>query len=397
MSLRKILRPVLVTFCVAVLFAVMPGYRNERVFAKTTVAELNSKINSLKDELEKATEARKKAESNYNSVKDDYEDFKARKVAIDEEISTITSETELLKELVAGYAQQKSVIDARIAETQKKLDERLEVLRERLRLSYEDGGSNYLTILFSSDGLYDFLTSADRLAVLVERDNDLIAECEAISTELEQQKAELNRVVAEAEVRSAELKDSMVLLQQKQDEVVKMLDELQADKDAADKALLEAEAEEAAFRKELEKRLEDLSKLQSSEYSGGDFVWPLPSKYTKISSKFGNRIHPVLGTPQFHQGIDIPAPKNTEIYCVANGTVIETGNDYGNGIYVIVDHGGGMSTMYAHLAKLIVKKGDILEKGEVLGHVGLTGYTTGYHLHLSVYKNGKPVNPELYF
>lgn len=82
---------------------------------------------------------------------------------------------------------------------------------------------------------------------------------------------------------------------------------------------------------------------------------------------------------------------------MAKGTVIETGNDYGNGKYVIVDHGGGISTMYAHLNKMTVKKGDVLAKGEVLGYVGMTGYATGYHLHLSVYKDGKAVNPETYF
>lgn len=285
----------------------------------------------------------------------------------------------------------------KVSETQKKLDDRLEVLKERLRLSYEDGSSNYLTILFSSNGLNDFLTSADRLSVLVERDNDLINECEKISAELEEQKKELDRVVAEADTKSSELRESMILLQQKQDEVVRMMDEIQADRDAANKALLQAEKEEAAFRKELEKRLAELAELQKNEYSGGAFLWPLPSKYNKISSKFGNRIHPVLGTPQFHKGIDIPAPKNTEIYCVAKGTVIETGNDYGNGKYVIVDHGGGISTMYAHLNKMTVKKGDVLAKGEVLGYVGMTGYATGYHLHLSVYKDGKAVNPVTYF
>lgn len=397
MSFRKILKPTLVLLCAAMFFALLPGYRSEPAFAKTTVADMNAKINSLKDELAKAAAARKKAANNYNSVKDDYEDIKKRKTAIDEEIDAINSETEVLKQLVAGYALQKADIDLKISETQKKLDDRLAVLKERLRLSYEDGSSNYLTILFSSNGLYDFLTSADRLSVLVERDNNLINECEKISVELEEQKKELDRVVAEADTKSSELRESMILLQQKQDEVVRMMDEIQADRDAANKALLQAEKEEAAFRKELEKRLAELAELQKNEYSGGAFLWPLPSKYNKISSKFGNRIHPVLGTPQFHKGIDIPAPKNTEIYCVAKGTVIETGNDYGNGKYVIVDHGGGISTMYAHLNKMTVKKGDVLAKGEVLGYVGMTGYATGYHLHLSVYKDGKAVNPVTYF
>lgn len=394
---KALIRFMSITLAAFSLFFGISVYESETAGAKTTIGEIDAKISALEDELKKASEARQSAEKAYQSVKDQYDNIKERKTAIDSEIDAIYNESEILRVLIAGYSDQKAALDEKINKTQQKLDERLDILRERLRVSYEDGNSNYFVILFNSEGLYDFLTSADRLSVLIEHDNELIKECESICQELQTQKNALSDITLSAENKSAELKSSLLLLQEKQNEVLEMMQTLEADTEAAKNALLEAEKEEDAFQEELQERLEERSELNNGSYTGGDFVWPLPAKYKKISSKFGNRIHPVLGTPQFHRGIDIPAPNKTEIYCVSKGTVIETGNDYGNGKYVIVDHGGGISTMYAHLSRIDVKKGDILDQGEVLGLVGMTGYATGYHLHLSVYENGKAVDPQSYY
>lgn len=393
-AIRRVLCMMLASFTI---FAVISAAESGRAEAKTTIGELNAKINALKDELDNASEQRESAEDAYESVKDQYENIKKRKTAIDDEIDAIRNESEILRSIVTSYAEQKAILNREIEVTQKKLEERLDILRDKLRVNFEDGNSNIFVLLFSSDGLYDFLTAADRLSALIEHDREMIRECEEICRQLEEQKSTLAAVTLEAEQRSAELKDSLTQLQNKQDEVLAMMKEIEADSEAAKKAYLEAKAEEDAFRRELEKRLEERDKLNNNSYAGGDFIWPLPAKYKKIFSYFGNRIHPVLGTPQFHQGIDIPAPNGTDIYSVNKGTVIETGDDYGNGKYVIVDHGGGITTMYAHLSRINVKKGDILEQGEVLGLVGMTGYATGYHLHLSVYRNGKAVDPESFY
>ena len=379
--------------CFFMLFSTLEA---QLITAKTTLGEIDSQIRSLEDELEKAAEAREKASEAYENVKEEYENIRKRKEAIDTEIDAIDKEAETLRALVIGYHEQTAILNKKIAKMESELEGRLSILRERLRLNYEDGQADYFTLLFSSDGLYDFLTSADRLSYLIEHDQKLIEECEDACQQLEAEQERLDGILLSSEEKSEELRISLRLLQDKQDEVLKMMTDLEADTNAAQKALLEAEAEEDAFRKKLEQRLAERAEITGSAYVGGDFIWPLPAKYKKVSSSFGNRIHPVTGKPQFHQGIDIPAPNGTEIYCVNRGTVIETGNDYANGKYVIVDHGGGISTMYAHLSKIQVKTGDILAQGEVLGLVGMTGYATGYHLHISVYENGKAVDPLTY-
>ena len=397
-SLKNIsLKFVTIIISATLIFLGIPKIEYKKFSAKTTIGEIDAIINSLKDDLKDATSDRKDAEQSYNEAKEKYESFKENKIAIDNEIDAIYQEAEVLKSLVAAYSEMTVILDERIAENEIKLEKQLAVLRERLRTNFEDGGSNYISLLFGSDKLFDFLASAETLSIIIEKDTELIKECENMAAELNKQKEELKNIKISAEDKSSELMSTLISLEERQDELGKILEDLEADTDKALTAYLEAKKEEDAFLEKLEEQLAEKEELENSTYPGGDFAWPLPSKYKRISSKFGNRIHPVLGTPQFHKGIDIPAPLNTEIYSVNRGTVTETGNNYANGKYVIVDHGGGITTMYAHLNTIKVKKGDILAKGEVLGLVGRTGYATGYHLHMSVYVNGKAVDPEDYY
>ncbi len=383
--------------CCAVLVSMLfSSFEVMQLSAKTTVGELNAKIEQLEDELKAAEEARKKAEKKYQSVKDDYEDMQARKEAIDAEADAIEREAEALRSVELGYAEQEAVLNRRIAAMEQELDELMATVKDRLRLSYEDSRADILTLLLTSEGLYEFLTAAERLSVLAEQEKAMIRQCEAAASSLRTEKEALAETVASANETEERLRDTLTQLDTKQAEITKMLADLEKDAEAYYKALEQAEKAEKEYQKQLKDKLEQLAQIGSPEYNGGKFVWPLPAKYTKISSPFGNRIHPVTGKPQFHEGIDIPAPPKTEIYCVADGTVIETGTHYANGKYVLVDHGGGIVTSYAHLHRIGVKKGDVLEQGEVLGLVGRTGWTTGYHLDFTVYVKGEAVDPMTY-
>jgi len=385
---------ILAGFCCAVLVSMLfSSVETARLSAKTTVGELNTKIEKLEDELKAAEEARKKAEKQYQSVKDDYEDMQARKEAIDAEADAIEREAEALRLVVLGYAWQEEVLNRRIATMELELDGLLATIKDRLRLSYEDGRADFLTLLLTSQGLYEFLTATERLSVLAEQDKDMIRQCEAAANALRTEKEALAETVANANETATRLHDTLTQLDAKQSEIVNMMAALEKDVDAYLKALEQAEKAEDEYRKQLKDKLEQLAQIGSPEYNGGAFIWPLPAKYKKISSAFGNRTHPVTGKPQFHEGIDIPAPNKTEIYCVADGVVVETGNHYANGKYVLVDHGGGVVTSYAHLHTIGVKKGEILKQGEVLGLVGRTGWTTGNHLDFSLYIKGKAVDP----
>ena len=130
-------------------------------------------------------------------------------------------------------------------------------------------------------------------------------------------------------------------------------------------------------------------------------MWPLPSGYNKLSSLYGNRKHPVTGKAGKHSGIDIPAPSGTSIYAAKSGVVITSekgsGSYWSYGNYVLIAHSDGTSTLYAHMSKRAVSKGDTVKQGQTIGYVGITGRTTGYHLHFEVRKNGNRVDPVNYF
>ena len=132
----------------------------------------------------------------------------------------------------------------------------------------------------------------------------------------------------------------------------------------------------------------------NTKYTGGTMAWPLPGYYS-VTSPFGNRLHPVLKVYKMHTGIDIAGSgcNGKNITAAADGTVITAGWISGYGNTVVVDHGGGITTLYAHAQKILVKKGDKVKRGDPLSLVGMTGYATGPHLHFEVRENGKYVNP----
>ena len=127
-------------------------------------------------------------------------------------------------------------------------------------------------------------------------------------------------------------------------------------------------------------------------YDGGVFAFPLES-YTRVSSDYGYRIHPILNVQQFHNGVDFAAPKGTKIYAAYDGEVVAATYSSTMGNYVMIDHGSGLFTIYMHASKLYVSKGDIVIKGDHIAAVGTTGRSTGNHLHFTVRKNGAYESP----
>lgn len=127
----------------------------------------------------------------------------------------------------------------------------------------------------------------------------------------------------------------------------------------------------------------------------GKYVWPCP-RYSRLSSGYGNRVHPISGDVKFHDGIDLAAASGTPIIAFGSGTVTKSGWNGGYGNYISIDHGGGLMSFYGHCSALHVKKGEVVKAGQKIAAVGTTGSSTGNHLHFGVHKNGSPANPQNY-
>ena len=160
--------------------------------------------------------------------------------------------------------------------------------------------------------------------------------------------------------------------------------------------LEDLEAESKALNSEIQRlQAEQAAKNGTSTKAPGAYVWPCPSSRT-ITSNYGYRVHPVTGAKKLHSGMDIGASYGAAVVAAASGTVIMSKYYGGYGNCIIIDHGGGVSTLYGHMSSLVAKTGQTVSAGETIGKVGSTGVSTGNHLHFEVRINGSTVNPANY-
>jgi murein DD-endopeptidase MepM/ murein hydrolase activator NlpD len=207
---------------------------------------------------------------------------------------------------------------------------------------------------------------------------------------LEATEAELEASKTELDERKAELDTQITAAQQ-------LVAEITAEESEYTAAKAELEAQEEAVTKQINQLLAQLAAQNTTVVSESGYLWPLPG-YTSISSYFGYRTHPVTGqVNSFHGGIDIPAPKNTKILASRSGQVIISAYNSSYGNYVVLNHGNNQVTLYAHMNSRAVSVGDTVKQGQVIGYVGTTGSSTGYHLHFEVRINGTQVNPLQFF
>ena len=144
----------------------------------------------------------------------------------------------------------------------------------------------------------------------------------------------------------------------------------------------------------IETEIRSLAKIINfgEDYSGGPMQWPIPGHYT-ITSNYGMRVHPITGVYKLHTGVDISASMGTEFTAIANGVVVKAEYNSAYGNMVIIDHGGGVQTLYAHGSEIVANIGQVVNAGDVVLKVGSTGYSTGPHAHFEVRVNGNPMNP----
>ena len=276
---------------------------------------------------------------------------------------------------------------------QEEYDAQKEILDDRLVAMYKMGKVEYIDVLLNSDSLSAFLSNYYLISKIVKADSDLLDEVKekrdsilALEETLKSYQSELDYNIDEATKTKVALTNMKVL----KDNKVATLN----------KEDLEYHNQIEEYRNQiaaLEARIKLLVAANASgtPYVGGDFVWPVPG-YNKITSKFGMRTHPITGVYKLHTGTDIGAPTGADFVASNKGIVIaaEYNTAYGN--YVMIDHGGGIQTLYAHGSQIVVSVGQEVSAGEVVLKVGSTGYATGPHAHFEVRINGTPVEPLTY-
>ena len=393
-SFTKVLALLLVCAAVGV------NVPSAEVSAATTKYNNDPKVQSLQDQMSKLNADIKKAQSNIASASRSVANALEYKAQLDQELTLMVQKIDLQNELIAALSDSIAKKEVEIADKQTEYEEKYELFKERLRVTHEDGEASYIAMLFGSDSLADFLSRVDRIGAMLEYDNRIMNELKDDKSNLSDEKTNLESNKTEQEALAAQLAIDQLELEQKQKDNESYITSLnrQIANNEAQQATLQAKIEK--LDAELDayiKQLEEEEKKKNSKYVGGVMHWPVPTSYTKLTSECGWRTSPITGKTEFHNGADIPVPYGTDIYAANDGTVVTATEHWSYGNYVMIDHGGGVYTLYAHNSKLCVKVGDKVKRGQVIAKAGSTGQSTGVHCHFSIRENGEWINHRKYF
>ena len=343
--------------------------------------DAKNKLNQIQKSI---TETKKKKEEIINQKND-----------IAAQIADLDKKLNATQQELANAQKQLSDITAKLNKTRKELEAakqkentQLQTMKERIRAIYISGEWGYLDVLLGAQNFGDFITRLDIVKRIVDFDSSLFESYKQQRELIEQKEKELAQMQREAQ----NYKNQIVSRQRELQVAMASREGLMRDLERQQKLYEQQEDELLQQSKQLETVIQQLQAKSSIKYGGGKLLWPVPSSNV-ITSPFGTRLHPVLGVYRMHTGIDIAANTGASIVAAADGQVIFSGYYGGYGYTVIIDHGDGISTLYAHNSALLVKEGDTVKRGQVIAKAGSTGLSTGPHLHFEVRKNGVPVNP----
>lgn len=364
----------------------------------------NTKATTIEEEEKKQEEAKKEQEEALLQIEEAekaVEEQLARLEEIDTEIGKVESkiteyQTEIDKKVLAIEA-----TEAEIKRLSDDLDAQNNAYAQRAETLIKKGGVSYTEIILKAKSVEDMITRMSIIKHIVNYDSERLDEIQASMTQVDKLNADL-LVQKEEVVKLKEEQDAKKLeLEGYRTESENIIADLQSNIETFEGIYETAKKKEEDAKAEAERlRIEAESKQEYSlpqNFSAGQFVWPSDStRY--VTSPYGYRIHPVTGSSRFHAGIDIGAAYGTNILASDAGVVIVAGyNSGGYGNYVVISHGGGYSTLYAHCSSLLVSNGQQVSRGQVIAKCGSSGMSTGPHIHYEVQLNGQTTNPMSYF
>lgn len=383
---------------------------------KGDLAALEKKAAAIKEEQR---QLEKEQAANTAETRDTVD----RKRDVDQQIKLLAEEIDNTNAQIQSY-------NLLISTKQKELDEaqtRQEDLNEkyllRLRTMEESGEVQYWSVIFKAKSFSDLLDRINMISEIAAADQAMMEQLEAVSKEIAAAQAELAEEKGKLQEQKDALAEAQTALDAKRVEEDALLRELAEDKEAlaamaekydADAAAVsdqiaqkEKEYTEALKKEEEERRQQEAANSGNSGNSGSSggsgnsggsapssSGWARPVSSLIVTCPYGYRTHPVTGQlNNFHNGVDLGMPQGSPIYATRSGTVTTAHYSNSWGYQVVINHGDGFSSMYAHMTHYIVSVGQHVEQGQVIGYVGSTGWSTGPHLHFTIYYNGGTVNP----
>ena len=355
--------------------------------------DLTNQLSNIQQQMTNEANKKSEAEKTIGTV---YEQLHAIQIELD----TATAE---LKQVQADRIQLDQDItktEAELKAAQARLQSREKVFYKRVRDIYINGRLSYLDVVVGSKDFSDFANRMEMLKRILQSDMDLINTIKTEREEIASKKAKLEEDRAKVLELEKVAQEKQNLINQKKAERQAVLERAMNDRDTAERAYNELMASSASITAMLQQRAaERAAAAAAASQSGGGATWVQGTGQlaapvnAPITSDFGWRIHPIYGTRRLHAGTDFGVDEGTPVHAADGGVVVEAGWISGYGYTVIIDHGNGMSTLYAHNSDVAVSPGQTVSKGQVVSYSGNTGGSTGPHLHFEVRINGEPTDP----
>ena len=378
--------------------------------AASAYAASEAELDELKAERDALVKQRQQQQAVVNDLRAQQASVLALKQALDERNVYTQWQIELTKQEIALYDDMIADKNIEVAEAKTLELDQLERYRARVRAMEENGTTSFLAYLFNASDLGELLTAVDDIGEIMESDRALEEAYIAARENTEAVVAEYEAYKADIVSKQDELRAEQDKLQAELDEATQLITDITAN--LADNAAVLEEFEQAEREAEtnvanmviaLEKQRQAAAAASGGGYSNGStvvgtgqFSWPVPS-CTYLTSRFGLRVHPITGVTKSHTGIDIGAESGATIVAADGGTVVLAGVNSGYGNCVMIDHGNGYKTLYAHMSSIAVSNGQTVSKGDTVGYVGSTGLSTGPHCHYEVWKDGSRIDPEQFY
>lgn len=386
---------------ILVLAAGIPIQASSASTEKVTEDDASTKsLQEAQDEKAQLEKALKEAQSTIEDLRDSKGDIESKVTELNQQLIDISARiTDLENQLTAKSEDIQETKDE-LAGAKEREAQQYADMKVRIQFMYENGQTSYLEALLSSRNISEFLNSADYIAQIQSYDRQKLTEYQDtvesivnLEAQLEQEYTDLEALKSTVESNKATV---AAMMRQKESELADISGDIEDAQSDADYYAAEIQAQEeliaAIKRAEAEKAA---AGVEEHPYTGGAFRWPCPSS-TRVTSNYGTRVSPMSGASSNHKGIDIGASAGADIIAAADGTVTAASYSSAAGNYVMIDHGGGLYTVYMHASSLLVSPGQTVSAGDVIAKVGSTGISTGSHLHFGVSLNGSYVSPWSY-
>lgn len=386
---------------ILVLAAGIPIQASSASTEKVTEDDASTKsLQEAQDEKAQLEKALKEAQGTIEDLKDSKGDIESKVTELNQQLIDISAWiTDLENQLTAKSEDIQETKDE-LAGAKEREAQQYADMKVRIQFMYENGQTSYLEALLSSRNISEFLNSADYIAQIQSYDRQKLTEYQDtvesivnLEAQLEQEYTDLEALKSTVESNKATV---AAMMRQKESELADISGDIEDAQSDADYYAAEIQAQEeliaAIKRAEAEKAA---AGVEEHPYTGGAFRWPCPSS-TRVTSDYGTRVSPMSGASSNHKGIDIGASAGADIIAAADGTVTAASYSSAAGNYVMIDHGGGLYTVYMHASSLLVSPGQTVSAGDVIAKVGSTGISTGSHLHFGVSLNGSYVSPWSY-